>query len=123
VKVPKSKSDDYVPDDSKIIEAYNKLEDERYKIMFKLLAFSGIRLREAIYLFNNFDKNKLIFGEMITKYPLSLDIKSKKSFYAYMPKSFAMELKKIELSEEAVKQYFSRRGLPAKYLRKWNYNF
>ena len=93
--------------------------------MVKLLAFSGIRLREAIYLFNinNFDKNKLIFGEKIAKYPLSLDRKSKRSFYAYMPKSFAMELKKIELSEEAVKQYFSRRGLPAKYLRKWNYNF
>ena len=64
-----------------------------------------------------------MFGEKIAKYPLSLDRKSKRSFYAYMPKNFAMELKRIELSEEAVKQYLSRRGLPAKYLRKWNYNF
>lgn len=29
----------------------------------------------------------------------------------------------MNITEQGVKNYFSRRGLPAKYLRKWNYNF
>jgi len=123
VKLPKLNPDDYIPEDSKVIESFRKIEDERYRLVFKLLAFSGIRLREAVYLFNNFNRDKLIFGEKIAKYPLSLDRRTKKSFYAYMPKEFAIELRKLKLNEDAVKQYFSRRGLPAKYLRKWNYNF
>lgn len=39
-----------------------------------------------------------------------------------MPKEFALELRKLKVTEQGVKNYFSRRGLPAKYLRKWNYN-
>ncbi len=39
-----------------------------------------------------------------------------------MPKEFALELKKLEITEHGVKNYFSRRGLPAKCLGKWNYN-
>jgi len=35
-----------------------------------------------------------------------------------MPKEFALELKKIKMDELALRQYFSRRELPAKYLRK-----
>ena len=123
VKIPRTNSDEYVPEDSKVIEAFRKFEDERYRILFKLLAFSGIRLKEAIYLLNNFNKDRLILSEKIAKYPLSLERRTKKSFYAYMPKDFALELRKVKIDELASRQYFSRRGLPAKYLRKWNYNF
>lgn len=40
-----------------------------------------------------------------------------------MPREFAEKLRKTEITEEGVKSYFFKRGLPAKYLRKWNYNF
>jgi len=55
-------------------------------------------LREAVYLLNNFDKGRLILNEKIAKYPLSLDRGTKRSFYVYMPKEFAMEL--IIISQE-----------------------
>jgi len=123
VKIPKTNQDKYVPEDSKIIEVFRKFKDERYKILFKLLAFSGIRLREALYLLRTFDSNKLITNEKIAKYPLGLNRGSKKSHYAYIPLEFSNELRKMELNEDAVSQYFRKKGLPCKYLRKWNYNF
>jgi len=124
IKIPRSNSDDYIPEDFKVIEAFRGIEDERYQLVYKLLAFSGIRLREAVYLFNNFDENRLIIvNDKIAKYPLSLERKTKRSFYAYMPKDLVIELRKIELNEKATARYLERRGLPAKYLRKWNYNF
>ncbi|ADB57527.1 integrase [Archaeoglobus profundus] len=123
VKIPKTNQDEYVPEDSKVIEVFRKFKDERYKILFKLLAFSGIRLREALHLLRTFDSNKLITNDKIAKYPLGLDRGSKKSYYAYLPLEFSNELRRMELDEDAVSQYFAKKGLPAKYLRKWNYNF
>ena len=122
VKIPKGGTDDYIPDNDKVIQAFKKFRDERYRKLFKLLAFSGIRLREAIHFFNNFNKNKLIVNEKIAKYPLSLDRRTKRSYYVYMPKDFAFELEKMEIEEKAISKYFEKRRLPAKYLRKWNYN-
>jgi len=123
VKIPRTNSDNYIPDDSKVIETFRKIKDERYRILYKLLAYSGIRLKEAIFLLNNFDEEKLIINEEIAKYPLSLDRRTKKSYYAYMPREFALELRKMKINEDASKQYLRRRGLSPKYLRKWNYNF
>lgn len=57
------------------------------------------------------------------KYPLSMLRKTKNVYYAYMPKDFALELRKIRISKHAIENRFYRLGLPAKYLRKWNYNF
>jgi intergrase/recombinase len=122
-KIPKTNHDDYIPDDSKVIGAFRKIEDNRYRLIFKLLALSGIRLRGAVYLFNTFDKDRLVINDKIARYPLSFDRKTKRSFYAYMPKNFALELERVSITESGVKSYLNRRGLPAKYLRKWNYNF
>jgi len=123
VKIPKANQDEYVPEDSKVIETFRKFKDERYKILFKLLTFSGIRLRESLHLLRTFDSNKLINNDKIAKYPLGLNRRSKKSYYAYMPLEFSNELRRMELNEDAVSQYFKKKGLPCKYLRKWNYNF
>ncbi|MEX2703518.1 MAG: integrase [Candidatus Baldrarchaeota archaeon] len=123
VKIPKTNVDDYVPGDEKVVLAFKRFRNESYRVLFKLLAFSGIRLKEALYLLNNFNKDRLIVNRKVAKYPLSLDRRTKKIFYVYMPKSFALKLKPIKITESAAKKYFSINGLPAKYLRKWNYNF
>lgn len=123
VRIPRTNPDSYIPDDKTVINAFSKFENSRYKIVFKLLLYSGLRIREALELLKDFDKSKLIVNGNIAKYPLNIDRKTKRSYYAYMPKSFALKLKPLSLNEDATKQYFSRRGLPAKYLRKWNYNF
>ena len=78
VKIPKINQDEYFPEDSKVIETFRKFRDGRYKILFKLLVFSGIRLREALHLLKTFDKNKLITNDKIAKYPLGLNRGSKK---------------------------------------------
>jgi intergrase/recombinase len=73
VKIPKANQDEYVPNNSKVIKAFRKFRDEKYKLLFKLLAFSGIRLRGSLHLLRTFDPNKLITNEKIAKYPLGLD--------------------------------------------------
>ena len=106
-----------------VIEAYRKIRNEKSKIVFKLLAFSGIRVVEDSKLLSEFDEFKLMINGNIAKYPLSMLRGTKNVYYAYMPKNFALELRKIKITKHAIENRFYRLGLPAKYLRKWNYNF
>jgi len=122
VKIPRTNTDNFIPEDEKVILAFEKVEDERYRILFKLLAFSGIRLKEAVYLLNNLDEERIITNGEIAKYPLSLERKTKRVFYAYMPKEFVNEVERMDLEETRARQHIARQ-LPSKYLRKWNYNF
>jgi intergrase/recombinase len=73
----------YAPAEVKIIFAFEKVSDARYRMLFKLLAFSGIRLRETLYLLNHFDTERVIVYKKIAKYPLSLKRGTKRGFYAY----------------------------------------
>ena len=123
LKCVKSNVDGYVPSDDEVIEAFTRFDDENYRLVFKLIAFSGLRIREVVRMLNNFDKRRLMINGDIAKYPLFDERSTKKVFFAYMPKHFALELKRIKVTEQGIKNYFYRRGLPAKYLRKWNYNF
>ena len=99
------------------------IEDERYRILYKLLAFSGIRLVEGEELLRNYDKNKLQVKGKVAKYPIMLDRRTKKVFYVFFPSEFASELRKIEIPRNGLSYYLSKRNFNAKYLRKWNYNF
>ncbi len=124
VKIPQTGVDTYVPSDEEIINAYKKAKDERYKLLFKLLAVSGLRLCEGVWLLSNFDKRRLMVNRKIAKYPLNLDRRTKRAHFAYMPLSVAEELKKIRLSFANAQSYLAKKmGLPAKYIRKWHYNF
>ena len=123
LKCVKSNPDGYIPSDEEIKTAFKRFDDEKYKIVFKLLAFSGLRIREAVEMLNDFNENRLMINGNIARYPLFSKRKTKKTYFAYMPKEFALELRKMNVTEQGVKNYFSRRELPAKYLRKWNYNF
>ena len=123
VKIPRTGSDNYIPSDEEILEAYRKIKNEETRIIFKLLAFSGIRISEASKLLSEFDKSKLMINGNIAKYPLSMLRGTKNVYYAYMPKNFALELRKIKITKHAIENRLHRLGLPAKYLRKWNYNF
>ncbi len=43
-----------------------------------LLAFSGLRIREAVKMLNSFNKNRLMINGNIAKYPLFSKITTKK---------------------------------------------
>ena len=122
VRIPPTRVDDYIPETEKVVSAFKEIEDKRYRLFFKLLAFSGIRLTEAFYLFTHFDQDRIITNRAVARYPLHLDRKTKRVFSAYMPEVFASELQKMVIKEENVKRYITKR-MPSKYIRKWQYNF
>jgi len=123
LKCVRSQMDSYIPSDDELIKAYQRFNDEDYKIVFKVLMFSGLRVTEVVKFLNEFDEKRLMLSDKIAKYPLFLDREQKKSYFVYLPADFTKELRKMNITEQGVKKYFQRRKLPAKYLRKWNYNF
>ncbi len=124
VKIPQTGVDTFIPTDEQVISAYKKAKDERYKFLFKVLAVSGLRLCEGVWLFNNFEPKRLMITDKIAKYPLNLDRQTKRAHFAFMPLNVAKELRKIKLTFMNAQSYITKRmGLPAKYIRKWHYNF
>jgi len=123
VKIPRSGIDGYVPSDEEIVKIYKMIDDERYKILYKILAFSGIRLIEGEEMLRNYDESRLQVNGKVAKYPIMLDRRTKKVFYAFFPSEFTNELKRINIPRNGLSFYLSKRNFNAKYLRKWNYNF
>ena len=118
----KINSDNYVPTDEIIREAYSKLKDERAKTVFKILMYSGIRTTELVKMLSEFNKTKLIIDGEIAKYPLNYSRGQKKVFYVYLPMKFAHELHGFYTSKKIVTS-LGGSSLRPKYLRKWFYNF
>ena len=114
--------DIFVPDNAKIKEAYSKLQTDRERLYFYLLAASGIRITEMITLLTVFDPKKEIKGKGFNKYPLSDDRGNKRVYYVYYPDNLELS-RKYKVYGSSVKKVFYRANLPAKYLRKWQYNF
>ena len=88
----KTNSDGYVPTNSDIKEAYDKIKKERVGILFQVLAFSGIRMTELAKMLTEFDSEKLITDNGISKYPLNYNRGNKRSQYVYMPSKLAEKL-------------------------------
>ncbi len=87
-KIPlrQSKADNFIPSDEELINAYNKISDKRFKIIFKLLAFSGARITELHIMQKEYDPSKLIVNDKFAKYQLFYNRGHKKSFYIYIQK-------------------------------------
>ena len=128
IKIPKSgirEASKAFTTDEKIIEALEKVKDEKKILMIKLLAYSGIRLSEAVNLLRNFDSVKLEVNGKVARYEIHKVGGTKNTFFAYMPKNFAKELRKITgITESTFKGNKLAYGiiLP-NMLRKWNANF
>jgi len=123
VHVPKTGTDDYVPITSEVIEAYKRVDMPKYRLAFKVMMYSGIRPIEAVELLRIYDSGRIMVDGQVAKYPLSMNRDTKRVLYAYMPSSIVPELRQTKLGLNALKVYFGKRGLPPKYLRKWQYNF
>ena len=119
----KTNSDGYVPTNSDIKEAYDKIKKERVGILFQVLAFSGIRMTELAKMLTEFDSEKLITDNGISKYPLNYNRGNKRSQYVYMPSKLAEKLHRFYIHKDTVSYEIRRYGIAPKYLRKWFYNF
>ena len=122
-KSRRSNSDNFVPTDEQVKSAFDKTRNGRHKTIFLLMAYSGIRITEAVKMLREFDKDKLIVNCDIAKYPLSYNRGQKRVSYVYVPKEFALKLHKAYSSQKVVLAIKHQSGLSPKYLRKWFYNF
>ena len=111
-----------LPSDDQVIKALTSIHREDYLVVGLLCFFSGIRVKEAIKLVNEFDRNKLHYDDNIAYYELGWRRKSKISYYVFMPVELAEKLRRIKVTYEAVGSYYVKRGLPLKYARKWFIN-
>jgi intergrase/recombinase len=109
----------------KIKEALEKVKDEKKQLMIKLLAYSGIRLSEAVDLLKTFNPDRLEFKDGFARYELHKLGKTKKAFWAYMPASFARQLKRFPgIKETTFKgEKLADRIILPNMLRKWNVDF
>ena len=124
VRVPKTGSDDFIPDVDEVIETYQKITSESYRLLYKLILYSGIRLVEAVHILTTYDRGNLMVNGRIAKYSLNMVRGTKRAIYAYVPLGFSRELRKAQDCAKANTYFRSCRGrLPLKYLRKWHYNF
>ena len=124
LKVRQSKPDTYVPNDETVKEAYEKIKDERVKLYFEILAYSGVRVTEMAKMLSEFDKKNLTKFETYARYALNFKRGQKNSFYIFMPIEVANKVKRLyKVDAKAMTKMFDQQsGLTPKYLRKWFYN-
>ena len=123
LKIVRTNPDNYVPDDNKVIEAYKRI-NPKYKTVFKLFLFSGIRITEAVLFLREYNRDKVVTNGNISRYPLFAIRRNKRSYFVYFPSKFVDEIKRMDIRDRAISSAFRKKAkLPAKYLRKWNYNF
>ncbi|MFG1460298.1 MAG: integrase [Thermoplasmataceae archaeon] len=124
LKVKKSKPDTYVPTDDRVKEAYHKLKDDRDKLIFEILAYSGVRVTEMVKMLKEFEPNNLVKNEKFGRYSLNYSRGQKRSYYIYMPLEVSDKVKRFYKigNKEITKIIGLRSGLSPKYLRKWFFN-
>jgi intergrase/recombinase len=124
IRVPKTGSDDFVPDVDEVVLTYQKITNESYRLLYKLIFYSGIRLIEAVHILTTYNQGNLMVNGGTARYPLSMTRGTKRAIYAYIPLGFSKELRIAQDCAKADTHFRSCRGrLPLKYLRKWHYNF
>lgn len=94
VPLRQSKVDNYIPSNEEVVNAYKQLNDEKFKTIFKLLAFSGSKITELVKMIKEYAPSKLILNEKFAKYQLHYNRGHKKSFYFYIPKELVQKLHK-----------------------------
>ncbi len=119
----KTKVDGYVPTDQDVRNAYQKIKKEKDRILFEILAFSGIRTTELVKMLKEFDTSRLIKKGKISKYPLNFNRGNKRSQYVYMPSDLSLKLHRFYINKDTVSREIRQYGVAPKYLRKWFYNF
>ena len=119
----KTTVDGYIPNDQDVRNAYQKFKQEKDRILFQILAFSGIRITELVKMLKEFDQSRLITDKEISKYPLNYNRGNKRSQYVYMPADLAKKLHRFYINKDTVSRKLRQYGVAPKYLRKWFYNF
>ena len=116
----------YVPSDEEVREWIERIDREDAKLATLLIAFSGLRIKEAVRILQNFDEKRLklekINGVEIAYYELGWARKTKMANYAFMPGWLGRRFRKMDTTYYRIQAYAVKRGVKLKYLRKWLIN-
>ena len=126
LKVPKTRSDVFVPSDEEMLKNYEIVKNEPIlELIYSILATSGIRFIECLYFLKNFDKDKFKIHKNFVSYNLGYTRHTKNINNIYLPIPIYERLIHTEMDYRLVLVKMKRTGckLSLKYLRKWNYNF
>ena len=89
LKVKQYGADLYVSMDEEVRDWLSRMEREDVRLAFLIIAFSGIRVTEAVKLLNEFDERLLKFekvnGQEIVYYELNWERKTKRVNAVFMP--------------------------------------
>jgi intergrase/recombinase len=109
-----------------MIKNYEIIKDHKaLKIVYMILATSGIRYVECIDFLRTFDKNKFIVNDKYASYNVSELRHTKNVNNIYIPKFVYDQLSSFPNSYHSLRVRMTKKGaiFSLKYLRKWNYNF
>ncbi len=109
--------------DKELREAYDNMNGDT-KILFKLLAFSGMRLSQALRGIRNIQN--IVMKDKIARIPItSVSRGTKRGFWIYFPLEFFDEIKgfKNNVSYHAYNKNIKYKRVCITTIRKWNYNF
>ena len=118
--------DFHVPTDKEVITNLAKLSGcHELKLVYYILATSGIRYIECIDFLKNYDTNKVITSRGFISYNISRQRNTKNINNIYLPQFVFKKLKQISISYNSLRMQYNRRKpiFALKYLRKWQYNF
>ncbi len=104
-------------------EAYQNA-DKDVKPLFKLLAYSGMRLSQTLEGLKNIE-NAIVKGK-IARIPInSISRGNKRGFWIYFPSRFLKELKKFKIKHnyDTYSKNLQHKRVSANTIRKWNFNF
>ncbi len=115
IRSKKSNVDKYVPGIDEVAETIKSAE-EPYRTVYKYLLYTGLRLREVVYLLKNIGKLRITRLDGFYRIELDMERGTKKAFIAYTPEAPP----KILITDREVSEYARKNGLLApKYFRKF----
>ncbi|ASJ16741.1 hypothetical protein A3L04_06470 [Thermococcus chitonophagus] len=107
-------------------EYHKKHSDEVTQLFFKILVFSGARLRAVHKMLTNFDPSKVIFPPKypnIAKYAIIERRGTKATLFIYMPADIIKELRSVEIKEDTIGKRLRYGRVNASTIRKWHATF
>ena len=123
LKIPKSNAREVYITDNELREAYSKIKKEELKLVFKLLVFSGIRLKHLWLALKEFNSSNLVVKSNIARYPISTVAKAtKKAYWLYMPAELIEELKPLTHGYDYYQKGIKHGRVDANSIRKWHLN-
>jgi len=124
IKVKPTRMDIHIPSNLEIAQTLHQLPRE-YRVLYRALLYSGLRLTEIAYMCKNHGKLRAQDMGEFTKVELSWNRGTKSAFFAYMPTEIWNELGTFERSTVGLQTYLKNKSsndlklVPAKYCRKW----